>query len=620
MYVCCIGALWLLFLVGTLSETSETPKQAKQAKQAKHRNSETAKQRKSESEHTLLRSSRFALLFSSLLAASHVLRVLVCARVCLCLWASNEAVACVLVSLMAPVATAPSTTSPTPSSVVSSVGTAKSVHALPRISWQELAKHNSRSDCWFAVRGVVYNVTDWIDRHPGGADVLVLNAGRDATTLFECYHPFGKSHELLRKYAVATLIDTELPTFPPMSRFYLTLKRRVYDHLASKGLSTKSAPLTVAVGFAYVFGLFASYAAGIMALEHASTLAGLAAASLQALGVLLILVAGWCSAMVCLVPTHEGSHVALTHRPWMWRLLGATLDFSNGCSLYSWLHQHFLGHHPYTNLGDVDPDVHTNEPDVRRIKASQTESTRYRWQYLYVPVLYGLLAAKFRINDLQMYFSLHSNGRIRMNDPEPFHVALFYFGKVWLFFYRFVLPPLLLGLQSVPRVVFAALLLDLVASYYLSIAFQVNHVVSNAQWPVVRPAPADDAPLPPNATDTDFSALSTAAADTADAPTLPSVRTRSAYVDMDWAVMQIVTTIDYAHGSWWTTKLTGALNHQAVHHLLPEISQAHYMEIAPVVRQTCAEFNVPYVVLPTFWDAFKAHINHLRTLGLVKLH
>jgi cytochrome b involved in lipid metabolism len=464
---------------------------------------------------------------------------------------------------------------------------------LPQISWQQLASHCSRSDCWLAVRGVVYDVTPWVAQHPGGADVLVLNAGKDATSLFECYHPFGAAHQVLRKFAVATLIDTELPTFPPMSTFYLTLKRRVYEHIAARRTTIKSAPWTIAVGLAYFVGVFVAYFASVSLLEQ----------HLMGLGVLAAIFAGWCSAMVCLVPTHEGSHLALTHHPIGWRLLGATLDLANGCSFFSWLHQHLLGHHPYTNLGDVDPDVHTNEPDVRRIKRSQAESTRYRLQHLYVPLLYGLLALKFRINDLQMYFSLRSNGRIRMNDAEPFHAALFYIGKLWVVLYRVVLPLCIWGLSSFSSMCIAAVITDLVASYYLSICFQVNHVVPEAQWPSVTAAPSlPSDPLPTNA-------------DLSPSAVLASVQTKSAFVNVDWAVMQVTTTIDYAHDSWLTTKLTGALNYQVVHHLFPEISQAHYMDIAPIVRKTCAEFQVPYVVLPTFWDAFKAHLKHLRQLG-----
>jgi len=44
------------------------------------------------------------------------------------------------------------------------------------LTWQELAQHNTKDDAWMAVRGQVYDVTSWLKSHPGGRDVLLLNA------------------------------------------------------------------------------------------------------------------------------------------------------------------------------------------------------------------------------------------------------------------------------------------------------------------------------------------------------------------------------------------------------------------------------------------------------------
>lgn len=52
------------------------------------------------------------------------------------------------------------------------------------ISKSELAKHNKRTDAWLAIRGTVYNVTHYMDFHPGGVDELVRGIGTDATKLF----------------------------------------------------------------------------------------------------------------------------------------------------------------------------------------------------------------------------------------------------------------------------------------------------------------------------------------------------------------------------------------------------------------------------------------------------
>lgn len=55
-------------------------------------------------------------------------------------------------------------------------------------SLDEVAKHNSREDCYTAVNGNVYNLTDAISKHPGGADAISKLCGIDGTQIFENQH------------------------------------------------------------------------------------------------------------------------------------------------------------------------------------------------------------------------------------------------------------------------------------------------------------------------------------------------------------------------------------------------------------------------------------------------
>lgn len=53
------------------------------------------------------------------------------------------------------------------------------------LSVAEVAKHNSPSDCWFIVSNKVYNVTSFINSHPGGAMRITSNCGKDATQAYQ---------------------------------------------------------------------------------------------------------------------------------------------------------------------------------------------------------------------------------------------------------------------------------------------------------------------------------------------------------------------------------------------------------------------------------------------------
>jgi cytochrome b involved in lipid metabolism len=53
---------------------------------------------------------------------------------------------------------------------------------------EEVAKHNSKESCWTVIRGEVYDLTNWIDKHPGGADKILKICGKDGTDLFIKQH------------------------------------------------------------------------------------------------------------------------------------------------------------------------------------------------------------------------------------------------------------------------------------------------------------------------------------------------------------------------------------------------------------------------------------------------
>src|SRR5579862_1078121 len=57
----------------------------------------------------------------------------------------------------------------------------RSSDQLPEYDWQEIRRHDRPGDYWIAFGGFVYDVSEWVEEHPGGRDVLLAELGRDAT-------------------------------------------------------------------------------------------------------------------------------------------------------------------------------------------------------------------------------------------------------------------------------------------------------------------------------------------------------------------------------------------------------------------------------------------------------
>ena len=57
------------------------------------------------------------------------------------------------------------------------------------ITIEELQKHDNEEDgVWVCINGLVYDLTDFLPMHPGGAKVILHYAGKDASTIFNKFH------------------------------------------------------------------------------------------------------------------------------------------------------------------------------------------------------------------------------------------------------------------------------------------------------------------------------------------------------------------------------------------------------------------------------------------------
>jgi cytochrome b involved in lipid metabolism len=71
---------------------------------------------------------------------------------------------------------------------------------------EEVLKHNSKESCWSIIRGKVYDLTNWIDKHPGGADKILKICGKDGTDLFVRQHGGKeKPEKILESFEIGVL-------------------------------------------------------------------------------------------------------------------------------------------------------------------------------------------------------------------------------------------------------------------------------------------------------------------------------------------------------------------------------------------------------------------------------
>ncbi|XP_058221178.1 cytochrome b5-like [Rhododendron vialii] len=69
----------------------------------------------------------------------------------------------------------------------------------------QVAQHKSKKDCWFVINGRVVDVTKFLEEHPGGEEVLIESAGKDATKEFDEIGHSKAAKEMLLKYQVGVL-------------------------------------------------------------------------------------------------------------------------------------------------------------------------------------------------------------------------------------------------------------------------------------------------------------------------------------------------------------------------------------------------------------------------------
>ncbi|HEY2471480.1 MAG TPA: acyl-CoA desaturase [Terracidiphilus sp.] len=285
--------------------------------------------------------------------------------------------------------------------------------------------------------------------------------------------------------------------------------------------------------------------------------------------VALYLLGGIAQTFLLLNIAHDSNHNAISSRSLVNKTLNYVFDLC-GISSYMWRILHHRGHHSCINLQGEDDAL--SGRGIFRFTPHESRTPWHRFQHIYALFVYALFSLDYVFfRDFQCFF-FPTHGYLKRTRHPLGEYAILFAGKGFYFIYMLVLPVLVLG-KSPQLVVGAFLLVHLVVGMSVTLVFQTTHTIDSTYFPADRG-------------------------------------------EFENGVYHIfATTADYATESPVVSWLAGGLNHHIVHHLCPFVCHTHYAPLTRIVKQTAAEFGVPYRQHPTMTRAIRHHLILLRQLG-----
>ncbi|XP_030937070.1 cytochrome b5 [Quercus lobata] len=86
-------------------------------------------------------------------------------------------------------------------------GGERKVYTLAQVS-----EHNTPKDCWLVIEGRVFDVTKFLEDHPGGDEVLLSATGKDATDDFEDVGHSSSARAMMDEFYVGDIDSASIPT------------------------------------------------------------------------------------------------------------------------------------------------------------------------------------------------------------------------------------------------------------------------------------------------------------------------------------------------------------------------------------------------------------------------
>ncbi len=282
---------------------------------------------------------------------------------------------------------------------------------------------------------------------------------------------------------------------------------------------------------------------------------------------------GVLSAFVGFNVCHDAIHGSFSGNPKVNKILSSLFSLL-GASSYIWSITHNTIHHTYTNISGHDEDL-VIAPGLIRIHKDDKKMKIQRFQHWYAFPLYGLASLSWAFRKDYLKIMKPELGNTRMKHPRNAYVNLF-LSKA-LYYFLFIGLPLIVLDVSWWQFLIGFITMHLGQGFTMGLVFQLAHVVEETSFP----APAASGTMLNN-----------------------------------WAEHQLRTTENFSSDSRVAAFFLGGLNRQIEHHLFPKVCHIHYRAIGKIVKQTAAEFDIPYLESRSFFTATRSHFRLLKKFAL----
>jgi len=130
---------------------------------------------------------------------------------------------------------------------------------LKKIALSDVAKHNDRSKTWLLIHGYVYDVTPFLDEHPGGEEVLLEQAGKDCSEAFEDVGHSTDARELMKSYLIGELTDEDKKKIADVKINDRWSKSNRPNNSLDSGWGSWIWPVAIAVGATVLYRTYMAY-------------------------------------------------------------------------------------------------------------------------------------------------------------------------------------------------------------------------------------------------------------------------------------------------------------------------------------------------------------------------